>query len=346
MALAYSLKKLAQLTGSAFWGDPNFEVHYFNTLQEAGNLEVSFLANKRYLQQAKSSKAGILCVDKQFAPCAGKNYLVSDNPAVTFNKIIALFSDYKVPSSGFEGIHPSAIIHESAKLAQDVSIGPNTVICKNVTIGQGTVIEAQCFIGANCSIGEKCSFRPRVTLEYNTQCGDSVILQSGAVIGSDGFGYIPDEKKQYRKLVHLGNVVLEDNVEIGANTTIDRARFAETRVQKGTKIDNLVQIGHNVDIGKNCVIVSQVGVAGSTKIGNYVSIGGQVGIIGHVAISDNVRIAAKAGVSKSLSEGDYFGIPAIKAKKFYRREAIVRGLEDWKKKIEEKLEKLCGAYCD
>lgn len=345
MPSTYSLKELAQLTGSTFAGDPNFKIHYFNTLQEAGNSEVSFVANKQYLNRSKTSKAGVLCVDKQFARCGAKNYLISDDPAGTFNKIVALFSDYKIPSSGFEGIHSSAIIHESAKVGDNVSIGPNTVICKNVTIGQGTTIEAHCFIGSNCVVGDSCILRPRVTLEYNTKCGNNVILQSGVVIGSDGFGYIPDEKG-HRKLVHLGCVVLEDAVEIGANTTIDRARFAETRIGRGTKIDNLVQIAHNVVVGEHAIIVSQTGIAGSTTIGKGVVIGGQCGIVGHVTISDEVRIAAKAGVSKSLPKGDYFGIPAIEAKKFYKREAIVRGLEDWKKQIEAKIEKLSGVYCD
>jgi UDP-3-O-[3-hydroxymyristoyl] glucosamine N-acyltransferase len=341
MSRSYSLAELAVLCSAKLIGNPDYLISGINTLDEASPSDASFLANTRYNEAAnirynaamKQSQAGVVCVDEQAPLIEGRNYLVSASPSSAFQKILEQV--FKDPSSGsgFTGIHPTAVIHETAEIGPDVKIGPYAVIDRNVKIGAFSKIGPNVSIGYDVEIGTECEIHPGCTLREGCRLGNRVILQPGAVIGSCGFGYTLDKTGRHVKLEQLGIVVLEDDVEIGANTTIDRSRFKITRIRKGSKIDNLVQIAHNVEIGEHNVIAAQTGIAGSSKTGKYVMMGGQVGIIGHIELEDEVLIATRGGASKSLKKGKYRGSPAIPLAEYHRQEVHVRKLEEYVKRL-------------
>ncbi len=325
------LKELSLLVDADLMGDPDFEVTGVNTLEEASSSDVSFLANPRYVEAMKKSPAGVICIHPGFPLLEGKNYLISSDPSRTFQQIVELF--HPPSKSAFSGIHPTAIIHPSAQIGSNVTIAPHVVIDRNVKIGANTTIAPHVSIGFEVEIGSDCIIHPNVTIRERCRLGDRVILQPGAVIGSCGFGYTPDKMGRHIKLEQLGIVILEDDVEIGANTTIDRSRFKATIIHKGSKIDNLVQIAHNVEIGEHNVIAAQTGVAGSAKTGKYVMLGGQVGVVGHVELDDQVMVATRGGVSKSLKAGKYRGSPAIPITEYHRQEVHVRKLEEYVERL-------------
>jgi len=337
-----TLKELAELTYNKLEGEENHEISGVNTLEEASPSEASFLANSflanpHYFDLVKKSKAGVICIDKNTKTEKGKNYLISQDPSLTFQMLIQIFQLSEKNLSGFSDIHKTAIIHSSAKIEKKVTILPNTTIDKNVKIKENTFIGSNVYIGANTNIGENCIIHSNVIIRENCIIKNKVIIQPGAVIGSCGFGYIQKDGK-YQKLNHLGQVIIEDDVEIGANTCIDRARFQATIIKKGTKIDNLVQIAHNVEIGENTAIAAQTGIAGSSKIGNFVMMGGQVGITGHVKLSDRVMLATRSGVSKNLKSGKYRGSPAIDLQEYNKQYITYKNLGKILKKIEEKIQ--------
>lgn len=332
MAKTYTLQELAALTESELIGTKTHVVSGVNKLEAATSQEVSFLANIRYLEAMKSSQAGVICIDRKSLQIPGKNYLVSDDPSRTFQQIVEVF--LATPSSlGFTGIHPTALIHQTAKIAEGVTIGPYCVIEHDATIGKGTVLLAHVYIGAEVSIGEGCTLYPHVTVRERCKLNNRVIIQPGAVIGSCGFGYTVTSQGAFEKLAQVGNVVLEDDVEIGANTTVARGRFQETRICQGTKIDNLVQIAHNVRVGAHNAIAAQSGLAGSCETGSHVLMGGQVGVVGHVKIADYTQLATRSGVSKSLKSGKYRGSPAMDISLCQRQEVHIRKLESYFERI-------------
>lgn len=333
----FSLAELAKLTDSQLVGEPELRITGVNTLEEALPSDASFLANVRYREAMKKSAAGVICVEE--AETDGRNYLVSKTPSLVFQAIATLLLPSSL-ASGFTGIHPTAVIHPTAKIGEGASIGPYAVIDQQSSIGEGTAIGPHVSIGFGVQIGRGCILHPGCCIREHCILGDRVILQPGAVVGSCGFGYVPNEKGQFVKLEQLGNVILEDDVEIGANTTIDRSRFKRTIVRKGAKIDNLVQIAHNVEIGEHTVIAAQTGIAGSAKLGKYVMLGGQVGILGHVEIEDHVRLATRSGASKRLKAGDYRGSPAIPIAEFHRQEVHIRKLKDYVERIKQLEQKL------
>ena len=334
---SFSLAELARQTGSQLIGNPDHLVTGVNTLEEALSSDVSFLANPRYQEAMKKSIAGVICVQEPLAD--GKNYLVSNNPSLTFQRIAELLL---APSrdSGFTGIHQTAVIHPTALIGSNVSIGPYAVIDRNVEIGDGTTIGPHVSIGFEVQIGKDCFIHPSCCIRERCIIHNRVILQPGAIIGSCGFGYLPNAQGHFTKLEQLGNVILEDDVEIGANTTIDRSRFKSTIIRKGAKIDNLVQIAHNVEIGEHNAIAAQTGIAGSAKTGKHVMLGGQVGILGHVELDNHVRIATRGGASKYLKAGEYRGSPAIPIADYNRQEVHVRKLKDYIARIKELEKKL------
>ncbi|MBN2480085.1 MAG: UDP-3-O-(3-hydroxymyristoyl)glucosamine N-acyltransferase [Parachlamydiales bacterium] len=336
----FSLKQLAELTLSEIIGDESFVVSSVNTLDAAKPNEISFLANPRYLEELKKSNAGAFCISKNDPINENKNYLVSEDPSRTFQIIAEFILSKTQKLTGFENVHKSAVIHESAKISENVIIAPNACIDENASIGENTYIGAGSVIGPKVSIGNNCTIHPNVTIREGCIIKNNVILQPGCVIGSCGFGYTLSKQGTYEKLNQMGIVILEDDVEIGANTTIDRARFKATIIKKGTKIDNLVQIAHNVEIGSNTAIAAQTGIAGSTKVGSYVIIGGQVGITGHVIIDDQVMLATRSGVSKNLKKGKYRGSPAIDLQKYQRQYISQKNLEQSLKKIQDRLDQL------
>jgi UDP-3-O-[3-hydroxymyristoyl] glucosamine N-acyltransferase len=337
--LRYSLKELAALVAARLVGNSEALIEGVNTLDEAGPSDVSFLANPLYNEAMKQSEAGVICVGPDVDLSSNKNFLVSENPSATFQKIVELLL---APSkrSGFEGIHPTAVLHPSVKVGANVSIGPNAVIDRDTVIGEGTTIGPNVSIGHEVQIGSNCHLQANSVVRERCRLGNRVILQPGAIIGSCGFGYTQDQQGRHIKLEQLGIVILEDDVEIGANTTIDRSRFKVTFIRKGTKIDNLCQIGHNVEVGEHNVIAAQTGIAGSSKTGKYVMLGGQVGIIGHVELDDQVLIATRGGVSKSLKKGKYRGSPAMPIAEYHRQEVHVRKLEEYVERLKELERKL------
>jgi UDP-3-O-[3-hydroxymyristoyl] glucosamine N-acyltransferase len=332
--LRYSLKQLAALVAARLVGDGDLLIEGVNTLDDAGSSDISFLANPLYNEAMKHSHAGAICVAPDMPLPEARNFLVSENPSATFQKIVELLL---VPGkgSGFEGIHPTAVIHPSAKLGSNVTVGPHAIIDRDTTIGDGTTIGPNVSISYEVKIGSHCHLYANSVVRERCRIGDRVILQPGAIIGSCGFGYTQDKLGRHIKLEQLGIVVLEDDVEIGANTTIDRSRFKVTLIRKGSKIDNLCQMGHNVEVGENNIIAAQTGIAGSSKTGNYVMLGGQVGIIGHVELEDQVLIATRGGVSKSLKKGKYRGSPAMPITEYHRQEVHVRKLEEYVERLKE-----------
>lgn len=332
----YTLEELGEKLGAELVGNPSHVISGVNALDEALENDASFLANPRYSEAMKKSKAGVICVALDTPLPEGKNFLVSADPSRTFQQI----AETLIPqgSSAFTGVHPTAVIHETAEIGPNVMIGPHAVIDRGVKIGAGTHIGPNVSIGYDVEIGEECFLHPNCVIRERCRLGNRVILQPGAIIGSCGFGYTPDKMGRHTKLEQIGIVILEDDVEIGANTTIDRSRFKATIIRQGTKIDNLVQIGHNVEIGEHNVIAAQTGVAGSSKTGKYVMMGGQVGILGHVELEDHVLIATRGGVSKSLKSGKYRGSPAIPIHEYHRQEVHVRKLEEYVERL-KKLEK-------
>lgn len=332
----FTLSELAELTQSTLIGDPHHCICGVDALDSACPEDASFLANARYRALLKETKAGVICIDKQTPPEEGKNFLVSDDPSRAFQIIVeaTLISPYN--TSGFKGIHPTAVVHPTAKIGSNVQIGPYVVIDQGAVIGPNTILAPFVSIGPGTIVGADCHFHSHASVREKCVIGNRVILQPGAVIGSCGFGYTTDAKGRHAKLDQLGNVVIEDDVEVGANTTIDRARFKTTRIGRGTKIDNLVQIGHNVAIGEDNIIVSQTGVAGSVKTGKNVVFGGQAGVVGHLEIADFTMIATRGGVSKSITEsGKYAGSPVMNLADYNRQQVHLRKITTYVKQIDE-----------
>lgn len=331
---SFTLAQLAEQTNSQLIGDPSYLISNVADIETALPHDATFLANPRYLQVLHTSQAGVICIDEQTTHIKDQNYLVSANPSQTFQKIVEAFYPPRLHPSGFTGIHSTAIIHETAQVSEEAIVGPYAVIDEHAIIGSQTFIGAGSYIGPYTKIGNHCTIHPRVVIRENCGIEDHVIIQPGAVIGSCGFGYVT-EKGQHIKLNQVGNVKIEKNVEIGANTTIDRARFKSTIIGQGSKIDNLVQIAHGVVIGKHNFIVSQAGVAGSSSTGQYVILAGQAAVAGHIHLEDGVVIAGKSAATKSLRKGKYGGIPAEPIAEYNRKNVYLRRIEMYIKQIRE-----------
>jgi UDP-3-O-[3-hydroxymyristoyl] glucosamine N-acyltransferase len=332
-----TLEQIAKLFGGKLEGDPETKITGAASLAEATVHEVSFFNNPRYLAQLRKTRAAAVIVPCDFAEQIGVAVIRTSDPAKAFEQVVIKFAP--PPIKFAPGIHPSAVIHPRAKLSDHISIQPLVVIEAGARIGVRAVIGAGSYIGHDVVIGEGCVIYPRVTIRERCRLGARVILHSGAVIGADGFGFEMTAEGQ-QKVPQIGIVQIDDDVEIGANTTIDRARFGRTWIQAGAKIDNLVQVAHNVVIGKDTVIAAQTGIAGSVRIGKRVMIGGQAGIIGHIEIADGTMIGAQTGVSKNLNGGVWWATPSVPLKEAKVQLAWVRRLGEFferVRKIEAKL---------
>jgi UDP-3-O-[3-hydroxymyristoyl] glucosamine N-acyltransferase len=303
-----TLEQLAKTSGGELLGDPSLQITGAASLGEATPGEISFFANRKYIALLRKTRASAVFVSPDFAEPITLAQIRVANPTKAFEQVVVKFAPKAITFS--PGIHPSAVVDASAQLGQRVSIQSHAVIEAGVKIGDDTMIGAGSYIGHETVIGPACLIYPRVTIRERSRIGSRVIIHSGAVIGADGFGFEMVDGRQ-QKIQQLGIVQIDDDVEIGANTTVDRARFGRTWIREGVKIDNLVQIAHNVVIGKNSVIVAQTGISGSTRVGERVMMGGQVGIAGHLEIGDGTAIGAKSGVSKSTPGGIWFGYPAV-----------------------------------
>lgn len=331
----FTLAELSVLTQSKLIGDSEHCISGVDALETASAQEASFLANPKYRPAMLQSKAGVICIDSNTPIEDGKNYLVSNDPSLAFQKIVTLILSSQNHHTGFHGIHPTAVIHPDAIIGAEVQIGPYTVIDQGARVADHTILCAHVSVGPGVEIGTHCLIHPHVTIRERCIIGNRVILQPGAVIGSCGFGYLTSAQGKHSKLDQLGIVIIEDDVEIGANTTIDRARFKYTRIRQGSKIDNLVQIGHNVEVGPDNIIVSQTGIAGSSKTGRNVVLGGQAGVVGHVEIADGAMIATRGGISKSLNQaGKYAGAPVMGLADYNRQQVHLRKITEYVKQIE------------
>jgi UDP-3-O-[3-hydroxymyristoyl] glucosamine N-acyltransferase len=326
-------RDIARIVQGELSGNPDEPVTGVAGIKEARPGDVTFVANARYLPALKTTHASVVLVAKNNRLDSTRTLVYVDNPSLAFTKVVEHTAPDPIGQQ--PGIHPSACVAAAAKLGRNVTIQPYAVVEEGASIGERSVIGAGSYIGHETRIGCDCLIYPRVTVRERTHVGDRVILHSGAVIGADGFGYETIDRK-HQKIPQVGTVELDDDVEIGANTTIDRGRFGKTRIGKGTKIDNLVQIGHNCVIGEHCLICASAGLAGSTIIGNHVTIAGQVGVAGHLTIGDGAVIMAQAGVTKDVPAGAMMlGAPAVPHKEFKRVMAAMHRLPELAAKLRD-----------
>jgi UDP-3-O-[3-hydroxymyristoyl] glucosamine N-acyltransferase len=326
-----TLGEIASLVSGELIGDGSVKIQGIAGIEEAKTGDLTFLSNPAYRVYLEKTSASAVIVGKEIERLKIP-FIRHQNPYYAFCKALEIFATKKdFP----EGIHKSVILGKDVEIGKGVHIGPYVIIGNRVQIENRVTILAGCFVGEDSVLGEECFLHPRVTIQEQSLIGKRVILHPGVVIGSDGFGFAK-EGGVYHKIPQVGRVVLEDDVEIGANTTIDRATLGETRVYKGTKIDNLVQIGHNVVIGENTALAAQVGISGSTKVGKNVVMGGQVGLAGHLKIGDNVMLGAQAGATKSIPSNTIVsGYPAREHSKAKKIEACITLLPLYVKKIRE-----------
>ncbi|MFH0876852.1 MAG: UDP-3-O-(3-hydroxymyristoyl)glucosamine N-acyltransferase [Candidatus Omnitrophota bacterium] len=336
--MSKTLKELAGIVNGELVGDPGIVISGVSGIEEAKEGDLTFLANRRYLPLLNTTRASAVIVGRD-VDAGAKAVIKTKDPSLAFAQAVSAM--FPMPLHHPCGIHKTAVISKKAKIGKNVAVGPCAVIEDEVQIGENTIIYAGCFIGHGAQIGRDCLLYANVSVRERVVVGNRVHIQSGTVIGSEGFGYAQVEGA-YRLIPQVGTVVIEDDVEIGANVTIDRARFDKTLIGKGTKIDNLVQIAHNVVIGQNCIIVAQAGISGSTHIGNNVTIAGQAGLVGHITIGDGATLAAQAGVTKSVPPNTvvsgYPARPHEEAKKIYacvqRLPELIQEIRELKKKIQ------------
>jgi UDP-3-O-[3-hydroxymyristoyl] glucosamine N-acyltransferase len=310
-------------------GDASVTIQSLSRIEDAEEGSLSFLAHNKYLPHLSKTKASAVLVsnDLQLDDAVGTTLIRVKDAYAAFTQLLIYWSEEKKKQQQQQGIHATAVIDPSVKLGEDVFIGPYVCIGANSTLESGVRIEAHCVIGAHVTIKQNTQLHPRVTVLDETEIGSNCILHAGVVLGSDGFGFAPQEKKAYLKIPQLGKVIIKNNVEIGANTTVDRATLGATLIGEGVKLDNLVQIAHNVEIGAHTVIAAQTGVAGSSKVGSRCVIGGQVGIVGHLTLGDGVQIQGQTGVIKNIPDGGVVqGTPAIDYKSFYKSYALFKRL--------------------
>jgi UDP-3-O-[3-hydroxymyristoyl] glucosamine N-acyltransferase len=334
---SFSVYQLAKLLDCPYKGKGSTKIHGVASLEDAKTGELVFLANPKFRDQLERTKASaaIIPADEKFDRIP---VIKSKNPHLSFIQAVNHFHAPYLPAPG---IHPTAYVSPYASVGKDVSVGAFTFIGEGAEIGKGTVLFPLVNVYPRTKIGRHCIIHSHVCIREDSRIGNRVILHSGAVIGSDGFGYFQDKKKMFKKIPQIGGVIIEDFVEVGANTTIDRASLGKTIIKKGTKIDNLVQIAHNVEIGANTIIAAQTGVAGSSKIAKNVIAAGQVGIADHVKIGDNVIIAAKTGITKDVPANTMVaGIPHLNIKDWRKAWASIPQLYDLLKEVKKLKKKI------
>jgi UDP-3-O-[3-hydroxymyristoyl] glucosamine N-acyltransferase len=342
--MTFSAAQIAQLIGGKVEGNPEASVNNFGKIEEAGPQQLAFLANPKYEEYLYTTQASIILVNEALNLKQSVSATLIRVPDA-YTAFAGLLDAYQqMQAQQLTGIEQSSYIDPSATVSDSVYIGAFAYIGKGATIARGAKIYPQVYIGNGVQVGEGSVLHPGVKVYHQCTIGKNVIVHAGAVIGSDGFGFAPQADGSFKKVPQMGNVVLEDNVEVGANTTIDRATIGSTTIQAGAKIDNLVQIAHNVVVGNNTVIAAQAGVSGSTHLGKNIMVGGQAGIVGHLQIADGARINAQSGVTKSLKQPNtaVTGSPAFDYTSALRSQVAARHLPDFEKRLKE-LEKQLAA---
>ncbi len=332
-------KEAADLVGGTIIGNQDVSFSQIAKIETAGRDDLTLLYLPAYIKYLETTKASIVII-KPDIERTNKNatYIICDNPGKAIQTII---SKYFNPEFKLSGIDNSAFIHPEAEVDSSAAIGKNVIISAGCKIGARTKIFHNTVIMDNCKIGDDCLIHSNVSIREHCEMGNNVIIHCNTVIGSDGFGYKTDEKGIYKKVPQIGNVIIEDDVELGSNMSVDRAAFGSTIIKKGAKIDNLVQIGHNVVVGENTVVSGQAGISGSTKVGNNCILAGQVGLAGHIEIGDGVIIGAQSGTAKSIEKpGMYFGSPAKEASTAFRIEAHIKNLPKYAERIKNLEQKI------
>lgn len=336
------LSEIADRLGGALEGDGSIEITAVAGLKEAARGDLSFLANPKYAAQVATTDASAVIVPSDWDRSTKCALIRVENSDQSFALAAEWFYEPVPPAK--PGIHPTACVADSARVGEGVSIGAHCTIEEGVVIGDNTEIQANCVVGYKTVIGEDCLLYPLVSIREFTEIGNRVIIHNGAVVGSDGFGYAVQKDGSRTKIPQIGKVVIEDDVEIGANVAIDRARFGKTKIGKGTKIDNLVQIAHNVVIGEHSVMCGQAGISGSTIIGSRVILAGQAGLAGHLEVGDGAIVGAQAGVMRDVDPKDFVmgspALPHLQFKKMYANTMLLPKLKDKIKQLEERVDQL------
>jgi UDP-3-O-[3-hydroxymyristoyl] glucosamine N-acyltransferase len=333
--MEFSAASIAAFLKGEIVGDPEIKVNTISKIEEGQPGALSFLANPKYEHYIYTTKSSIVLVNKSFVPSAKIEAALIrvDDAYEAFASLLRLVDQARPRKMG---IHPTAVIEPSAKIGTNVFIGAFTYVGENCSVGNDCSLYPQVYLGDNTVLGNGCTLNPGVKIYHDCVLGEGCIIHAGSVIGSDGFGFAPQSDNEYMKIPQLGNVVLEDNVEIGANVTIDRATMGSTFIRKGVKLDNLIQIGHNVEIGSNSVMAAQTGISGSTKVGKNCMFGGQVGLAGHLKIADGTKIGAQAGLLGDVKKENttIIGSPAIELKNFLKSSILFRKLPEINEKID------------
>ena len=335
--MQFSAAHIAQLIAGKTEGDPGRKVSSFGKIEEAQNDQLAFLANPKYEEHLYTTHAGIVIVNDSLVLRETVSATLIRVPDA-YSAFAVLLDHYqKLQSQQMVGIQEPVYIHATVKKGENIFIGAFAYIGENAVVGNGVKIYPNAYIGNNVIIGDNTVIHPGVKIYHDCIIGKNTVIHAGTVIGGDGFGFAPQADGSFTKVPQTGNVIVEDNVEIGSNTTIDRATIGSTIIRSGAKLDNLLQVAHNVEIGNNSVIAAQTGISGSTKIGNNVMIGGQAGIVGHIQIADGTKINAKSGVSKSIKipNTSVTGTPASDYTSNMRSQAIARRLPELEKRLKD-----------
>ena len=339
--MEFSAKQIAEYIQGVIEGDENATVHTFAKIEEGIPGAISFLSNPKYTHYIYDTESSIVLVNKDFVPEKEvKATLIKVNNA--YESLAKLMTLYEQSQPKRTGIDPLAYVSPTAKIGKDVYLAPFACVGDNAEIGDGTELHPHATVGRGAKVGKNCILYTNCNVYHDCRVGNNCILHSGCVIGADGFGFAPSPEG-YEKIPQIGITILEDNVEVGANTCIDRATMGATIIRKGVKLDNLIQIAHNVEVGSNTVMASQVGIAGSTKVGEWCMFGGQVGLAGHIKIGNKVNLGAQSGVPGSLKDGQaLIGTPPIEMKNYFKSSVLFKKLPDMaaelnslKKEIEE-----------
>ncbi|MFO7574420.1 MAG: UDP-3-O-(3-hydroxymyristoyl)glucosamine N-acyltransferase [Bacteroidales bacterium] len=334
--MEFTAVMIADYLGGTISGDPGVKVHTIARIEEGREGALSFLANPKYEQYIYTTASSIVLVNDDFVPSSPvKATLVKVRDS--YKAFASLLTLYEQSKPVKKGIHPTAVIEESARIGKDVYIGPYVCIGENVTVGDNCSIYAHASIGDNSKLGNACRLYYGVKVYHECIIGNNCTIHAGSVIGADGFGFAPQSETEFMKIPQIGNVILEDNVEIGANTCIDRATIGSTIIRKGVKLDNLIQIGHNVEIGENTVMAGQTGIAGSTRIGKNCMFAGQVGIMGHISVADETKIGAQSGIAGAVKNPGttLIGSPAMDYHGFMKSWVIFRKLPEIRTAVEK-----------
>ena len=333
--MEFTAAMIAGILNGTVEGDPETKLNTVARIEEGTPGALSFLSNPKYEPYLYTTGASAVLVKNDFTPSkeVTATLIRVDDPYQALARLLAFYEQAR-PAK--KGIHPSAVIDEKASVGRDVFIGACTVISENAVIGDGCSLHPQVYIGENVKIGKNCTLHPGVKVYRDCVIGNDCTIHAGAVVGADGFGFAPVSDSNFMKIPQIGNVIVEDNVEIGSNACVDRATMGSTIIRKGVKLDNLIQVGHNCEIGENTVIAAQSGLAGSTRVGRNCMFGGQVGLAGHLTIADGVKIGAQSGIMSTVTEENavLLGYPATDSRQFLRSVAYIRKIPEISSRVD------------